>query len=70
MKQFINNNQIKKFMRPQCCGREWDVKAKKKDIAIDPEGCMMREAKANLARIVYMLVKRRMAGEVPTYLTA
>lgn len=70
MKQFINNNQIKKFMRPQCSGREWNVKAKKKkDIAIDPEGCMMREAKANLARIVYMLLKR-MAGEVPTYLTA
>lgn len=43
---------------------------KKKDIAIDPEACMMREAKANLARIVYMLLKRRMAGEGPTYLTA
>lgn len=49
----------------ECQGK----KKKKKDIAIDPEGCMMREAKANLARIVYMLLKR-MAGEVPTYLTA
>lgn len=45
-------------------------KKKKPDIAIDPEGRLMREAKANLARIVYMLLKRRMAGEVPTYLTA
>lgn len=44
-------------MRPQCCGREWDVKAKK-DTATDPEGCMMRKAKANLARIVVYALEK------------
>lgn len=44
-------------MRPQCCERERDVKAKK-DIATDPEGCMMREAKSNLASIVLYALKK------------
>lgn len=37
-------------MRPQCCGREQDIKAK--DTKTDPEGCLISEAKANLLRIV------------------